>query len=168
RRARGAERKDAQRRQPPALSRRRTQRVGVIWPSDGRHFRLGSLRFAVVLRLPVLGVGRVDPALELGETRLHNGRRRCWAVFGEPDGSPVFWFHGTPGNRTQIPPATAREAALLGIKLVCIARPGVGRSSDTAYPCFAASAPDVMEVADDFGARRFSIVALSGGGPYAL
>jgi len=121
-----------------------------------------------VLRLPVLGVGRVDPALELGETLLHDGRRLCWAVFGDPDGSPVLWFHGTPGNRTQIPPATAREAAVLGIKLVCIARPGVGRSSDTAYPSFAASAPDVMAVADDFGARRFSIAALSGGGPYAL
>ena len=78
----------------------------------------------------------MDPALELGETRLRSGRRLCWAVFGDPHGSPVFWFHGTPGNRTQIPPATAREAALLGIKLVCIARPGVGRSSDTAYPSF--------------------------------
>ena len=121
-----------------------------------------------VLRLPVLGVGRVDPALELGETRLSNGRRLCWAVFGDPDGSPVLWFHGTPGNRTQIPPATAREAALLGMKIVCIARPGVGRSSDVAYGTFADAAPDVMEVADDFGARRFGIVALSGGGPYAL
>lgn len=121
-----------------------------------------------MLRLPVLGVGRADPALELGETRLQSGRRMCWATFGDPDGSPLLWFHGTPGNRTQIPPATAREAELLGIKLICVARPGVGRSSDFAYPSFSAAAPDVMEVADDVGAHRFGIVALSGGGPYAL
>ena len=121
-----------------------------------------------MLRLPVLGVGRVDPAHELGETRLPDGRRLCWAVFGDPDGSPVLWFHGTPGNRTQIPPATAREAALLGIKIICIARPGVGRSSDVAYTSFVDHAPDVLAVADELGAHRFGLVALSGGGPYAL
>ena len=121
-----------------------------------------------MLRLPVLGVGRVDPPRELGETRLSDGRRMCWAVFGDPSGSPVLWFHGTPGNRTQIPPRTAREAELLGIKIVCIARPGVGRSSDVAYTSFADAAEDITEVADDVDARRFGIVALSGGGPYAL
>ena len=124
--------------------------------------------FGRMLRLPVLGVGTVDPPLELGETRLSDGRRLSWAVFGDPDGSPVLWFHGTPGNRTQIPPATAREAELLGIKIVCIARPGVGRSSDAAYPSFVHSVPDVMAVADDVDAHRFGVVALSGGGPYAL
>ena len=121
-----------------------------------------------MLQLPVLGVGRVDRAHQLGETRLSDGRRLCWAVFGDPDGSPVLWFHGTPGNRLQIPPATAREAALLGIKIVCIARPGVGRSTDVAYESFVDHAPDVMAVADHLEARQFGVVALSGGGPYAL
>src|SRR4051812_6806292 len=92
----------------------------------------------------------------------------CWAAFGDPGGSPVLWFHGTPGNRTQIPPETARQAALLGVKIVCIARPGVGRSSDMGYESFRDAAADVAEVADDFDAHRFGIVALSGGGPYAL
>lgn len=121
-----------------------------------------------VLRLPVFGVGRVRHARGFGETHLPDGRRLAWATFGDPDGSPVLWFHGTPGNRTQIPPATAREAELLGIRLVCIARPGVGRSSDVAYPSFVHSTPDVMAVADEVGADRFGLVALSGGGPYAL
>jgi pimeloyl-ACP methyl ester carboxylesterase len=121
-----------------------------------------------VLRLPVIGVGNVDPPVELGETRLSDGRRMCWATFGDPGGTPLFWFHGTPGGRTQIPPATAREAAALGIKIVCVARPGVGQSSDHQYESFRESAADVAEVADDVGAHRFGIVALSGGGPYAL
>jgi pimeloyl-ACP methyl ester carboxylesterase len=121
-----------------------------------------------VLRLPVIGVGHVDRPLELGETRLSDGRRLCWAAFGDPDGTPLFWFHGTPGNRTQIPPATAREAAALGLKIVCVARPGVGRSSDYRYESFRESASDIAELADDVGAQRFGIVALSGGGPYAL
>jgi pimeloyl-ACP methyl ester carboxylesterase len=116
----------------------------------------------------VLGVGTVDPPLELGETRLSDGRRLCWATFGDPDGAPLLWFHGTPGNRTQIPPSTAREAALLGVKIVCVARPGVGRSSDVAYSSFRDSAEDIDEVADDIGAARVGLVALSGGAPYAL
>jgi pimeloyl-ACP methyl ester carboxylesterase len=121
-----------------------------------------------VLRLPVLGVGRVDPPLELGETHLADGRRVCWATFGDPEGAPVLWFHGTPGNRTQIPPATARQAELLGVKIVCIARPGIGRSSDMAYESVRHAVDDIAEVADDLGLHRFGVVALSGGGPYAL
>jgi pimeloyl-ACP methyl ester carboxylesterase len=121
-----------------------------------------------VVRLPVIGVGTVDPPLELGETTLGDGRRMCWATFGDPYGTPVLWFHGTPGGQTQIPPATAREAAALGIKIVCVARPGVGRSSDVAYASFRHAAQDIAAVADDVGARRFGIVALSGGGPYAF
>lgn len=121
-----------------------------------------------MLRLPVIGVGTVDRPVEYGETRLSDGRRLTWAAFGDPDGTPLFWFHGTPGGRKQIPPAAARRAKALGLKIVCIARPGVGKSSDHAYPSFRESAHDVAEVADDIGARRFGIVALSGGGPYAL
>jgi pimeloyl-ACP methyl ester carboxylesterase len=121
-----------------------------------------------VLRLPVIGVGRVDPPIELAETRLSDGRRMSWAAFGDPEGIPLFWFHGSPGGRLQIPPAAAREAAELGLKIVCIARPGVGQSSDHQYSSFRDSAADIAEVADDIGARRFGIVALSGGGPYAL
>jgi pimeloyl-ACP methyl ester carboxylesterase len=121
-----------------------------------------------VLRLPVIGVGRVDPPVELGETRLSDGRRMCWAAFGDPEGTPLLWFHGSPGGRLQIPPATAREAAQLRLKIVCVARPGVGQSSDHAYESFRDSASDIAEVADDIGAERFGIVALSGGGPYAL
>ena len=121
-----------------------------------------------MLRLPVIGVGKVDRPVELGETRLSDGRRMCWATFGDPNGTPVFWFHGTPGGRTQIPPATAREAAQLGVKIVCVARPGVGRSSDYSHGSFRESAADIAELADDLGAARFSVVALSGGGPYAL
>jgi pimeloyl-ACP methyl ester carboxylesterase len=129
---------------------------------------MGFRRVPAVLRLPVIGVGRVDPPIELGETRLRSGRRLCWATFGDPDGAPLFWFHGSPGGRLQIPPATAREAAQLGIKIVCVARPGVGQSSDHAYASFRESAGDIAEVADNIGAERFGIVALSGGGPYAL
>jgi pimeloyl-ACP methyl ester carboxylesterase len=92
----------------------------------------------------------------------------CWAAFGDPAGTPLLWFHGSPGGRLQIPPATAREAATLGLKIVCVARPGVGQSSDHAYESFRDSAADVAEVANDIGAKRFGVVALSGGGPYAL
>jgi len=115
-----------------------------------------------------MGVGRVDPPRQTGATPLRDGRHMSWAVFGDPDGHPVLWFHGTPGGRRQIPPHTARQAELLGIKIVCVARPGVGRSSDVAYDSFVDTAADIEQVADDLGAHHFGIVALSGGGPYAL
>ena len=121
-----------------------------------------------MLRLPVIGVGPLDRPLELGETRLSDGRRMCWAAFGDPEGTPLFWFHSTPGGRLQIPPATARKAAQLGRKIVCVARPGVGQSSDHAYGSFRESVSDIAEVASDIGADRFSIVALSGGDPMPL
>jgi pimeloyl-ACP methyl ester carboxylesterase len=51
---------------------------------------------------------------------------------------------------------------------VCVERPGVGDSTDHAYRSVLDSAADIAVVADHLGHERFIIVALSGGGPYAL
>jgi pimeloyl-ACP methyl ester carboxylesterase len=52
--------------------------------------------------------------------------------------------------------------------VVCLERPGVGRSTDHVYADLRGWAPDVAAVADRLGHERFLIVGLSGGGPYAL
>ena len=46
-----------------------------------------------------------------GVVHLARGRRITFAEYGQPDGRPVFWFHGTPGGRRQVPLA-ARDAAV--------------------------------------------------------
>ena len=59
--------------------------------------------------------------------RLSDGRRVAIASHGDPQGRPLFLFHGTPGSRLGLPygdgPAKER-----GVRVVCPDRPGVGRS----------------------------------------
>lgn len=97
-----------------------------------------------------------------------DGRRLGYAEYGDPQGTLVLWFHGTPGGRRQIPLVGRRAADELGLRLVCVERPGVGDSTDHAYAQIRDWAADVAEVADHLGHERFLVIGLSGGGPYAL
>src|SRR5207245_31325 len=73
-----------------------------------------------------------------------------------------------PGARRQVPPV-ARDAAVdLGIRIVCVERPGVGDSTDHVYGQLVDWPADVAVVADYLGQDRFMVAGLSGGGPYAL
>jgi len=115
-----------------------------------------------------LGVPPSEPPAIEGTFRLSDGRRLGYAEFGRPDGPLVLWFHGTPGARRQFPPVGRRAAEELGLRVVSVERPGVGDSTDHAYPVLTAWAADMAEVADRLGHDRFVTLALSGGGPYAL
>ena len=103
-----------------------------------------------------------------GNLTLPDGRRLGFAEFGHPRGPLVLWFHGSPGARRQVPPAGRHAADELGLRVVCVERPGVGASTDHAYRDLRDWAADVAVVADRFGHKRFLVVGLSGGGPYAL
>jgi pimeloyl-ACP methyl ester carboxylesterase len=101
--------------------------------------------------------------------RIGTGRRRLgYAEFGDPDGRLVLWCHGTPGARRQVPPVGRRAAEDLGLRVVCVERPGVGSSTGHRYRNFAEFGRDAGAVADHLGHDRFAVVGLSGGGPYAL
>ena len=80
----------------------------------------------------------------------------------------MLWFHGSPGARRQVPVAGRDAAEHLGLRLVCVERPGVGNSTDHAYHQLLDWAADVAVVADHLHHDRFMVVGLSGGGPYAL
>jgi len=108
------------------------------------------------------------PPFVEGSVILPRGRRLGFAEFGVPDGKPVFWFHGTPGARRQIPPEARLAAVERGVRLIGIDRPGVGDSSAHVYSSFASWARDIAEVADRLGIERFGLIGLSGGGPYVL
>jgi pimeloyl-ACP methyl ester carboxylesterase len=99
---------------------------------------------------------------------LPDGRKLGYAEFGDPHGPLVFWFHGIPGARRQVPPAGRRAADELGLRVVCVERPGVGRSTNHSYKGLQDWADDVALLADRLGHEQFQIVGLSGGGPYAL
>lgn len=103
-----------------------------------------------------------------GTTLLADGRELGWASFGDPDGDPVFWFHGTPGGRAQFPHDAEERAIELGLRLIGVERPGTGDSTRYRYQQVIEFVDDFRAVADDLGAERFACVGLSGGGPFVL
>jgi len=133
-------------------------------PPQGRRRRW--VRFAPLIHS--IGVPPCPPPRLEGTVPLPDGRRLGYAEYGDPNGPLVLWFHGTPGGRRQIPLVGRRAASELGLRLVCVERPGVGDSTDHAYARILDWAADAAEVADHLGHERFMIVGLSGGGPYAL
>ncbi|TML91398.1 MAG: alpha/beta hydrolase [Actinobacteria bacterium] len=116
----------------------------------------------------LIGVPPASPPRVEGTVTLPDGRRLGFAEFGDPHGPLVLWFHGSPGARRQVPPAGRHAADELGLRVVCVERPGVGASIDHAYRDLRDWAVDVSVVADRLGHERFLVVGLSGGGPYAL
>lgn len=110
-----------------------------------------------------------DPIPYLDDhVRLRDGRHLGFAAFGDPAGRPVFWFHGTPGARLQIPPDTPRLARERGFRVIGVDRPGIGNSTPHKRRTFQSFARDVSELADHLALRRYACVGLSGGGPYVL
>jgi pimeloyl-ACP methyl ester carboxylesterase len=97
---------------------------------------------------------------------LSDGRRLSFAEFGDRQGKPVFYFHGFPGSRLE---AKLAEKISLDthIRFIGIDRPGYGFSSVKPERTISDWADDVSELADALGIDRFSILGVSGGGPYA-
>jgi pimeloyl-ACP methyl ester carboxylesterase len=91
----------------------------------------------------------------------------AWNEYGDPSGTPVFYYHGWPSSRLQARLAH-RLAADRGIRLLSMDRPGMGRSAFQAGRTLE-SWPELMErFADSLGIGKFGQLAVSGGGPYAL
>ena len=107
------------------------------------------------------------PRLE-GAIRLGAGRKLGYAEFGPATGRVVFWFHGTPGARRQVPPAAREAAWAQGLRVIGVERPGIGASTPHVHEAVVGWARDVEILADGLGIERFGVVGLSGGGPYAL
>jgi pimeloyl-ACP methyl ester carboxylesterase len=103
-----------------------------------------------------------------GNIAVGNNRQIGFAEFGDPRGRPVFWLHGTPGARRQIPAEARLFAETNHIRLVGLDRPGIGSSTPYQYASVAEFAADLESIADCLGIGRMAVVGLSGGGPYTL
>ena len=102
-----------------------------------------------------------------GETlRLEDGRLLGYAVYGDPEGWPIFYFHGFPGSRLEAQLAD-RVAARMGIRLIALDRPGFGLSDFKPRRTIFEWPDDVVKIADALGINRFATIGVSGGGPYA-
>jgi pimeloyl-ACP methyl ester carboxylesterase len=104
---------------------------------------------------------RVDDLIALPD-----GRSLAYAEFGDPDGRPVLFFHGTPGYRLN-PWIPAAELRSLRVRLIAIDRPGVGRSTPRPRRRLLDWPDDVQTLTDILGLERFAVVGFSNGGPHA-
>lgn len=86
---------------------------------------------------------------------------------GDPQGTPIFFFHGWPASRLQGSGFNI-EARTLGARIISPDRPGIGLSSYQAGRALLDWPPLMREMARLLDVERFRILAVSGGGPYAL
>ena len=98
---------------------------------------------------------------------LSDGRKLGYVAYGEPTGAPVFHFHGALTSRWE--GFWIRDAArAAGVRLITVDRPGVGASSFAPGRRITDWPRDVAQLAAHLSIERFSVMGVSGGGPYAL
>ncbi|SDP13276.1 Pimeloyl-ACP methyl ester carboxylesterase [Filomicrobium insigne] len=113
----------------------------------------------------------MDPGMVKEDTDfsipLSDGRQFGLRWYGASNGQPVLALHGTPGSRLKFRLAS-KAANELGLKLYCPDRWGYGLTAKPLLqPSLAEFANDICEVTNRLGLARFSIVGISGGGPFA-
>jgi len=99
-------------------------------------------------------------------TVLPDGRDLGWLEVGDPEGTPIFVFHGTPGSRLQVAIEDPRMSAS-GLRLVCPDRPGYGLSTFQRGRRLVDWPRDVAYLADHLGIDHFAVMGISGGGPHS-
>lgn len=97
---------------------------------------------------------------------LNNGRKLGYIEYGDPRGTPIFFFHGWPGSRFS-GRETDEAAKKLGIRVISTDRPGIGLSDFKPGRKLLDWPDDIVELADHLAINTFSVLGVSGGGPYA-
>jgi pimeloyl-ACP methyl ester carboxylesterase len=102
-----------------------------------------------------------------GSVAVKGGREIGFAEWGDPDGHPVAMFHGGPGSRW-LGIGCEEVADELGLRMVCLERPGFGRSDHDPNRTVLGWADDVADATSALGIDHFVAVGVSAGSPYAL
>ena len=98
--------------------------------------------------------------------QLPDGRRLGYRVYGDPDGLPVLFLHGTPGSRLKF--SIAHESGRRqSLAVIAPDRWGYGLTEAPARPTLGGFADDMARLMDRLGRPRFAVGGISGGGPYA-
>ena len=98
------------------------------------------------------------------EQRARSGM--LWFEAGDAAGPAVVYFHGTAGERDDLP--FPGLAAQLGVRWLMAERPGYQRSAPRRGASLADIARMVVDDLSELGAEQFSALGYSGGGPHAL
>ena len=109
-----------------------------------------------------------DSAQAQGEGSVEVGARSLATLqVGDPSGPLVLHNHGGPSSRLEAQ-VFEPQARALGLRFVCVDRPGQGKSDPQTDRTFAGWAADLEAVADALGAETFAVTGWSEGGPWAL
>ena len=102
------------------------------------------------------------------QVKLHDGRTLGYAEYGDPGGVPVFYFHGFPGSRLDYLIFDDGNAARkTGARIIAPDRPGTGLSDPKRGRRMLDWPDDVGALADALDIKRFAVLGVSGGGPFA-
>ena len=101
--------------------------------------------------------------------RLSGDHKLAYVAYGPKDGTPIFYFHGFPGSHQDVHLFKGEELAKKHrLRLIAVDRPGYGNSGSKADRTLKDWPSDLVQLADALELRDFSILAYSGGGPFAL
>ncbi|MEV0254373.1 alpha/beta hydrolase [Streptomyces sp. NPDC050732] len=106
---------------------------------------------------------------EVRAAKLSDGRTAHYSDTGDKDGKPVLFIGGTgtsarASHMTDFFRTTRED---LGLRLISVERNGFGDTAFDEELGTADFAKDALEVLDRLGVDDVSVVAISGGGPYA-
>jgi pimeloyl-ACP methyl ester carboxylesterase len=102
------------------------------------------------------------------QLRLPGGRLLGYDEYGAADGTPIFYFHGSPSTRLEWRLFGSDVVAhRLNIRVIVPDRPGLGRSQFQPGRRIGDWPADVIALADQLKLARFAVLGYSGGGPYA-
>jgi pimeloyl-ACP methyl ester carboxylesterase len=137
-------------------------------------FSIIILAILVITLVAIVGLFVYEPSPAEGfafssvvkTIQLSDGRTLAYLDIGDPEGRPLFYFHGGPGSRL--------EGLLfdelnqqLGIRMIAPDRPGFGLSDFQEDRTYLDWPDDVRELADQLGIDRFAVLGWSSGGPHA-
>ncbi|MGQ0446625.1 MAG: alpha/beta fold hydrolase [Beijerinckiaceae bacterium] len=96
-----------------------------------------------------------------------DGRNLECLEVGDPHGPLVIHNHGGPSSRFEAR-LLANSALKNRLRLVCVDRPGIGRSSPQKTRTYSGWADDLITIANALGHHEFGVTGWSEGGPWAL
>ena len=97
--------------------------------------------------------------------KLRNGNNIGYAIYGNKKNFPIFYFHGWPGSRFELKNIPLKKKKCF---VIALERPGYGISDPISKFKILDWPKIVLEVANKLKIKKFSIIGVSGGAPFAL
>jgi pimeloyl-ACP methyl ester carboxylesterase/DNA-binding CsgD family transcriptional regulator len=116
------------------------------------------------------GLPTPDPVLEAPPVqylRLPDGRRLAYREYGRRNGRPFLAFHEGLGS-SLLPVGLDGFAGRIGLRVICIDRPGFGQSDPLPEFAFERVAADIETLCDHIGVARLDIFTMISGASAGL